>query len=586
MKEIRNQELVIPFKRIPNIRDLRVRLGKLDETLLKHGLKKRKGTKLEFEKWHNRPQNRYLEWSSIRLNRSVHNPRKFWRIGEYLLRRSTTYGMSCLYKVMPNWPRKVGLTTVKKIWTEYESIRKERGYKLIDLKRIYVPKDGGKWRPIGSPTISWRMYLCGWGWLLSIYLYDHISRHQHGFIPNRGTLTAWSDVMSKVEKCQGIWEYDLKQCFEQIKIGKIISLLREIGMPEPLLQELHTLNSSYPKLPKEEKVDESRAKAKKERIEQEQELEKKLGKGVIWSLRSAEHVQTDYAQAFLKAVTGYENSMNYAGHLKKGLLVFGTKKEESEETIRNRMLREELAEGGLPQGSAMSPILTNLGIQNSVLGLLDHVMYADDGLIFDVVEDLDPKELNNPEIGIEINEEKSRWVKKNGKWLRPLKFLGLVYHGESKILESQTRSGRQLRMTKWKAWEDWRRQEKLSWLLEGTASKNYSWSAKIDKEGASWHDFFQSKIRGYILSRMYIGKWNLEEFYQQFNLTFSKGSWVHLQMKDKKDTYNWGHGFRGGPKITIFNSTSLAADWLKGWIKHRKIRGQSIRVGRSSKLGR
>lgn len=42
-----------------------------------------------------------------------------------------------------------------------------------------------------------------------------------------------------------------------------------------------------------------------------------------------------------------------------------------------------------------------------VLGLVDHVMYADDGLIFDIIEDFEPQELNNEEHGIEINEEKS-----------------------------------------------------------------------------------------------------------------------------------------------------------------------------------
>lgn len=36
---------------------------------------------------------------------------------------------------------------------------------------------------------------------------------------------------------------------------------------------------------------------------------------------------------------------------------------------------------------------------------------------------------------------KSGWVKREGKWLKPLKFLGLSYNGETDVLKASTRKG-------------------------------------------------------------------------------------------------------------------------------------------------
>lgn len=43
-----------------------------------------------------------------------------------------------------------------------------------------------------------------------------------------------------------------------------------------------------------------------------------------------------------------------------------------------------------------------------------------------------------------LHPEKSGWVKKDGVWLKPLKFLGLVYDGLSDVLYSDTKTGKRL----------------------------------------------------------------------------------------------------------------------------------------------
>ena len=70
-------------------------------------------------------------------------------------------------------------------------------------------------------------------------------------------------------------------------------------------------------------------------------------------------------------------------------------------------------------------------------------MYADDGLVFPrdsqnvKVEDLDR--------GIKQNIEKSGWIKRDGKWLKPLKFLGLELVAGTEVdpamIRAKTRKG-------------------------------------------------------------------------------------------------------------------------------------------------
>jgi hypothetical protein len=77
------------------------------------------------------------------------------------------------------------------------------------------------------------------------------------------------------------------------------------------------------------------------------------------------------------------------------------------------------------------------------------VMYADDGVVFgdmhSLTEDQQWLMFGWPSYGGTVIEEtKSHWVKKDGKWLRPLKFLGLEYDGKKDEFRANTRKGSKL----------------------------------------------------------------------------------------------------------------------------------------------
>lgn len=68
------------------------------------------------------------------------------------------------------------------------------------------------------------------------------------------------------------------------------------------------------------------------------------------------------------------------------------------------------------------------------------VMYADDGILYSDK----PFEPTAP-INHKLHEGKSRWLKKDDKWLSPFKFLlGLEYNGDAGTIRGNTRKGSRL----------------------------------------------------------------------------------------------------------------------------------------------
>jgi hypothetical protein len=101
---------------------------------------------------------------------------------------------------------------------------------------------------------------------------------------------------------------------------------------------------------------------------------------------------------------------------------------------------------GLPQGAPTSPFLSVLTedalVSRALPPHVKRVAYADDGILYSdrdfSVEVTEAMERS----GIEYSPEKSRWVKREGRWVHPLKFLGLVWDGE--VLSAATRNGSKL----------------------------------------------------------------------------------------------------------------------------------------------
>jgi len=139
------------------------------------------------------------------------------------------------------------------------------------------------------------------------------------------------------------------------------------------------------------------------------------------------------------------------------------------------------------------------------------VQYADDGLKAED-EPFDFK-LNDfsTYYGIELAPEKCGWVRYNGEWLKPLKFLGMEYDGSTDTFRASTRNGATLEFKGGPSAIPGllRELERLSdhdyisgkGSAEGTRLRRES--LPIDKQlKYSWRTMFRSEYFGLFFSRM------------------------------------------------------------------------------------
>ena len=87
----------------------------------------------------------------------------------------------------------MGYWVMKRIMDIIELLRHER-YRWDPVRRAYVPKKGGKRRPLGIPSGSDKLLQEVMRSILEAYYEPQFSRHSQGFRPDRGCHTALAEV--------------------------------------------------------------------------------------------------------------------------------------------------------------------------------------------------------------------------------------------------------------------------------------------------------------------------------------------------------------------------------------------------------
>lgn len=492
--------------KLPNVRAFEIEINSWDELFAYFGIKKRLAPLMTYEKYQNGSMNRYLQHQLLRLIKYRNEPMIYWTIAFYLLRRSLTFRVLAVNHVYPQWQRKENYYTIKGWLRKVENIAKDMDDKLV-YHRVYIPKNEETWRPLGVPSPAWRIWLHMWNQVLSVYMQERMPKCQHGFMPGRGTLTAWVDILNKVEKYPDIWEFDLSKFFDCVSLKWNQRFMHNlVQIPKGIAAYLTRVNLSKIELPNIDK----------------------------WKL--------DETAAYMKQ-----------------RLHEGTMGDDS----------NDLCWYGVPQGAPTSPLLSLINLIPNLLRE-NIVMYADDGIMFGGPEGKDiniypyTKAYQNYDdtlklLGITFNEKKCHHIKRDGIWLKELKFLGLSYNGWTKELRASTKKGSKLLMDKHQLilWDRLRTQE-------GMSLKDLKQSAG-EMTVNKWEEFVNSKLRGFFMSRLYIGEYNIKEFMQDFEFNYIKKSWVGERAHKVKMDLN------------IFNSSSAAVAALANSLKYERQRNERAR---------
>ena len=116
--------------------------------------------------------------------------------------------------------------TMGKIERIIDALRHER-YRFKPVRRRYIPKKDGKYRPLGLP--SWSDKLLGEvvRLLLEAYYEPQFSEHSHGYRPGRGCHTALREVAVTWGGTTWFIEGDISRCFDQLDHQVMVETLGE-----------------------------------------------------------------------------------------------------------------------------------------------------------------------------------------------------------------------------------------------------------------------------------------------------------------------------------------------------------------------
>jgi len=449
----------LPNIYFPNISNFKVILGPLSWIFALFGYSKRISNIYLFRNYKNKKVNRklFFLYLSLYYLKSHSRYKSYWKVVQIIL-KDKDYMLAVFNKTHPCWYKSWDLKVVIRLLEEIRLIVKCSDQNMIiNFKRVYILKGNGKYRPLGVPSLAYRVYLSMLNNLISFVRVDNkIVENQHGYLPQKSILTAWKSIYLNLGNFRFVYEFDLKGFFDNVSHSLIDNILEsEYKCPFDFRKRILTMNQSLVLLNSKDLLFEpdrfpllhgssvpnpnvfysSDSEYVVSRYWTKKLQDNKVDSPIIPNTQVLEYPSLDELED-LFSPDGADTV-----NLDKKFIdqpVYEVDFDDREIPIRK--------DKGVPQGGACSPTLATLCLDllfkevNSDKSV-KLIMYADDGLIFaNDLKSIYTIEAKLNEI-VTVSKEKSGFVKFKGSYCKNLKFCGLIFNASQSILSSCTRSG-------------------------------------------------------------------------------------------------------------------------------------------------
>lgn len=340
--------------------------------------------------------NKYLRKQYRRMAKHLANGdiERYTAIYELLRWRSDCFLITFWVKKAKDYKHQIALNHV---WWHLKSIRNNIRSNSTKLKssRVFLREENSdgtlkKLRPLTVPKVEWRVSSGMDEFYLVNLLKKDWCENQYACMPRRGVVDAWIDILSNIINQPNVVGIDLAKFFDTVFIKTVSYSLHLSGVPEGIISRLELIHlNNKPHIgPKDKQNEANRITALRE-------------EAPVMLYPPVEDLMTSVP----------EHNWN----------------------DRDK---------SLPQGLNTSPLLachvlnTTNALDRDTSPNMRVVQYVDDGVIAggpspEVMLRRYTTLINPYTTGITVSEKKTEIIKQDGSWVKPLKFLGCEYDGQT-----------------------------------------------------------------------------------------------------------------------------------------------------------